>query len=51
MGGGHLVARRFGHGRLTAATLVPRALAHHEWYRERFADYPPERRALVPFLL
>jgi len=36
---------------ITAATLVPRALAHHEWYRERFADYPPERRALVPFLL
>jgi protein-S-isoprenylcysteine O-methyltransferase Ste14 len=35
----------------TAANLVPRALAHHEWYRERFADYPPERRALVPFLL
>lgn len=35
----------------TAANLVPRALAHHEWYRERFADYPPGRRALVPFLL
>lgn len=35
----------------TAANLVPRALSHHEWYRERFADYPPERRALVPFLL
>jgi protein-S-isoprenylcysteine O-methyltransferase Ste14 len=35
----------------TAANLVPRALAHHEWYRERFADYPPERRALIPFVL
>jgi 3-oxo-5-alpha-steroid 4-dehydrogenase 1 len=35
----------------TAANLVPRALAHHRWYRERFPDYPPERRALVPFLL
>jgi protein-S-isoprenylcysteine O-methyltransferase Ste14 len=35
----------------TAANLVPRALAHHEWYHQRFADYPPERRALVPFLV
>jgi len=32
----------------TAANLVPRALAHHRWYRERFADYPAARRALVP---
>jgi steroid 5-alpha reductase family enzyme len=35
----------------TAANLVPRAVAHHRWYRERFADYPTERKALVPFLL
>jgi 3-oxo-5-alpha-steroid 4-dehydrogenase 1 len=35
----------------TAANLVPRALDHHRWYRERFADYPPERRALIAFLL
>jgi protein-S-isoprenylcysteine O-methyltransferase Ste14 len=35
----------------TAANLLPRAIAHHRWYRERFADYPPERRALVPFVL
>jgi protein-S-isoprenylcysteine O-methyltransferase Ste14 len=35
----------------TTANLAPRALAHHRWYRERFPDYPPERRALVPFLL
>ena len=35
----------------TAANLVPRALSHHRWYRERFADYPSERRAVVPFLL
>jgi protein-S-isoprenylcysteine O-methyltransferase Ste14 len=31
-----------------AANLVPRARAHHLWYRERFADYPRERKALVP---
>lgn len=35
----------------TAANLVPRALDHHRWYRARFPDYPPERRALVPYLL
>ena len=35
----------------TVANLVPRALAHHRWYRERFPGYPPERRAVIPFLL
>ena len=32
------------------ANLVPRARAHHLWYRERFEDYPPARKALVPGL-
>ena len=35
----------------TFANLAPRAWAHHRWYRERFPDYPPERRALIPGLL
>lgn len=35
----------------TAANLAPRALANHAWYRARFTDYPPDRRALVPFVL
>ncbi len=35
----------------TIANLAPRALAHHRWYRERFPDYPRERKALLPFLL
>jgi 3-oxo-5-alpha-steroid 4-dehydrogenase 1 len=34
----------------TAANLVPRAHSHHQWYRDSFADYPPERKALVPRL-
>jgi 3-oxo-5-alpha-steroid 4-dehydrogenase 1 len=34
----------------TAANLVPRARSHHQWYRECFTDYPPERKALVPRL-
>ncbi len=32
----------------TSANLAPRAWATHRWYRARFADYPPDRRALVP---
>lgn len=35
----------------TIGNLGPRALSHHRWYRSRFPDYPPRRRALVPFLL
>lgn len=35
----------------TAANLVPRALTNHRWYHERFDDYPPERKAIVPFIL
>jgi 3-oxo-5-alpha-steroid 4-dehydrogenase 1 len=35
----------------TAANLAPRALAHHDWYRAQFPDYPPRRRALLPYLL
>ena len=35
----------------TAANLAPRAVANHRWYHEHFADYPPRRRALVPYLL
>ena len=34
----------------TAANLVPRARAHHRWYRETFPDYPPERAAILPGL-
>jgi 3-oxo-5-alpha-steroid 4-dehydrogenase 1 len=36
---------------ISLANLVPRALQTHAWYRERFADYPRDRRALVPYLL
>lgn len=34
----------------TAANLVPRAVAHHRWYREEFEDYP-RRKAVIPFVL
>ena len=35
----------------TAANLVPRAMAHHNWYQEQFSAYPKARKALVPFVL
>lgn len=35
----------------TAANLLPRALAHQQWYRRQFSDYPKERKALIPYLL
>jgi 3-oxo-5-alpha-steroid 4-dehydrogenase 1 len=34
----------------TMANLIPRALAHHQWYKQTFSDYPSERRALIPYL-
>jgi 3-oxo-5-alpha-steroid 4-dehydrogenase 1 len=36
---------------ISCANLVPQAFVTHRWYRERFSDYPPERKALIPFLL
>jgi 3-oxo-5-alpha-steroid 4-dehydrogenase 1 len=35
----------------TFANLVPRAIANHRWYRDQFAEYPKERRAVIPWLL
>lgn len=35
----------------TVANLLPRALATHRWYRDRFPDYPPSRRAVIPYLV
>ncbi|MCA9706048.1 MAG: hypothetical protein KDK70_09395, partial [Myxococcales bacterium] len=34
---------------ISAANLVPRAIATHRWYRDRFPDYPAGRKILVPF--
>jgi len=35
----------------TMANLVPRALTNHRWYREKFVDYPPNRKAIFPWVL
>jgi 3-oxo-5-alpha-steroid 4-dehydrogenase 1 len=34
----------------TVANLLPRAKSHHEWYKEHFPDYPPERKRIIPFI-
>lgn len=34
----------------TTANLAPRAQSHHRWYRDCFANYPPERKSLLPRL-
>ncbi len=36
---------------MTLSNLLPRALANHRWYHDKFDDYPKERRALFPFVL
>jgi 3-oxo-5-alpha-steroid 4-dehydrogenase 1 len=35
----------------TMANLIPRALTIHDWYHRVFSEYPPERRAVLPWLL
>ena len=30
---------------------VVAALMSHHWYRRSFRDYPPQRKAIVPYLL
>ena len=45
---GHLAAWSFFIW--TVANLVPRALAHHKWYKEKFSEFPKNRKILVPFI-
>ena len=35
----------------TSFNLIPRALNHHEWYNEKFKNYPKNRKAVIPFIL
>ncbi|XP_037386116.1 3-oxo-5-alpha-steroid 4-dehydrogenase 1 [Talpa occidentalis] len=34
----------------TCCNLVPRAQAHHQWYLEKFEDYPKFRKIIIPYL-
>ena len=35
----------------TAANLIPRAISHHKWYKDKFNDYPGQRKAILPFII
>lgn len=35
----------------TAANLIPRALSHHKWYKNKFSNYPANRNAIIPFVI
>ncbi len=35
----------------TFFNLVPRALDHHKWYKSTFPEYPPDRKAIIPWIL
>lgn len=36
----------------TSSNLIPRGIAHHKWYQNKFDDYPKERKwAVIPFLV
>jgi 3-oxo-5-alpha-steroid 4-dehydrogenase 1 len=35
----------------TFANLAPRALTNHKWYLNKFANYPKERKALIPYII
>lgn len=34
----------------TIANLLPRAVANRNWYRERFPEFPKNRKILIPYL-
>lgn len=36
---------------ISLGNLVPRAFATQKWYRDRFPDYPRDRKVLIPYLL
>jgi steroid 5-alpha reductase family enzyme len=35
----------------TFANLFPRALSSHKWYKEKFPEYPKDRKAVFPFIV
>lgn len=35
----------------TVCNIGPRAIHHHNWYLQKFEDYPKSRKALIPFVL
>ena len=35
----------------TFANLFPRAISSHKWYKANFPEYPPKRKAIIPFII
>jgi len=35
----------------TTFNLLPRALKHHSWYKDKFNNYPKDRKAIIPKIL
>eukprot|EP00924_Labyrinthula_sp_SR-Ha-C_P008509 snap_masked-scaffold_32-processed-gene-2.20-mRNA-1 protein AED:0.17 eAED:0.17 QI:0/-1/0/1/-1/1/1/0/270 len=35
---------------VSCVNLIPRAFKQHNWYKQKFEDYPENRKAFVPFL-
>lgn len=35
----------------TLCFLLPRAISHHSWYKDKFPQYPRSRKAIIPFIL
>ena len=35
----------------TVCNLFPRAIANHNWYQDKFADYPKDRKAVIPNII
>jgi 3-oxo-5-alpha-steroid 4-dehydrogenase 1 len=36
---------------ISLCNIAFRAVHHHRWYKEKFDDYPTNRKALIPFIL
>ena len=33
------------------ANLFPRAISHHRWYKNKFDNYPKNRKAIIPGII
>jgi 3-oxo-5-alpha-steroid 4-dehydrogenase 1 len=36
---------------ISAANLIPRAFQTHQWYKEKFPEYPKDRKVLIPGII
>ena len=36
---------------MSASNLIFRALDNHQWYQEKFPEYPKDRKAVIPYIL